>query len=652
MKKDEILALYDDGYAESYEDDFLRTTLTRLDTEHELELLRGFLSPGVTWLDVACGTGYFLRHFPEVERAGLDLSPAMLRRARAGNPEVPLLEQDFRDPVPEWVDRWGLVSCMWYAYGLVDTIADVRRVIANLAAWTAPGGTCFVPLADPRLLAGVDLPYLAPSLFTGRVVVTGIQWSFVQEGGRNVHAHMLAPNLEFMVDEFGAFFEDVAIVRYPPALSGWEGRPALVATSKRPAGGVRPTGPDGVPRHRAPGRSSTDPPLLFLHVPRTAGTSATKMIAQRFPAGETRSVLEGVFEGDPDDHAFLAGHLDASFPTRYRTPPVTFTLLREPLARALSMWNFARRETYERYRTTGMRGTPAADVMWRFASTAQDHSLEEVLLRVPAAARPFLGSMQTAYLMGQDFAMHVQVPTTREDLDRAKAHLEQIDVIGLVEDFDASMDWLARRMGWCGFGAGWVENVSGLQSTLAELDPAAVEILTEWNQLDLELYEYAGQLAAERRPAEPEQPAAVLPEASRYHFDQAIHGSGWHEREQDGRGWFCWTGHEAESVLALRAPASRGDHRLRVEVPHVIDAEAVSGLRIRVNDQPIEVGVEHTADGAVVKGTVPGAVIAARDDRLWLSIIPGVRQRPRDLDPTSPDGRLLGIAVREIDVTA
>ena len=41
----------------------------------------------------------------------------------------------------------GLVSCMWYAYGMVDSVSELLRVIENLAAWTAPQGTCFVPLS-------------------------------------------------------------------------------------------------------------------------------------------------------------------------------------------------------------------------------------------------------------------------------------------------------------------------------------------------------------------------------------------------------------------------------------------------------------------------------------------------------------------------
>jgi SAM-dependent methyltransferase len=233
MNEEEIVRLYDEDYAAAYEENFLLSPLAKPDSDHELALLRGFLKPGVTWLDVACGTGYFLRHFPEVDRAGIDLSPAMLRLARKTNPGIALIEHDFRDPIPTWKDRWGLVSCMWFAYGLVDTIQDILRLIENLASWTAPEGTCFVPLAYPRFIAGVDLPYEARTVFPGKVLITGILWSYIEDGGRKVHSHMIAPNLEFMIEQFKTYFENVSIQLYPPAIDGAEGRPALVATGKR-----------------------------------------------------------------------------------------------------------------------------------------------------------------------------------------------------------------------------------------------------------------------------------------------------------------------------------------------------------------------------------------------------------------------------------
>jgi len=233
MNRDEITGLYDDGYAATYDQEFLLAPLVKSDTDAELALLRKLLVPGTSWLDVACGTGFFLRHFSHIERAGFDLSPAMLRRAREGNENVPLFQRDFRDPFQEWNDRWGLTSCMWYAYGLVDTVGDMLKLIANLWAWTAPTGTCFVPLADPRLITGVNLPYQAPTHNSGKVMITGIMWSYVEDDGRKVHSHMLAPNIEFMVEQFEQYFRKVEVVRYPPAFEGWAGRPAILASDKR-----------------------------------------------------------------------------------------------------------------------------------------------------------------------------------------------------------------------------------------------------------------------------------------------------------------------------------------------------------------------------------------------------------------------------------
>ena len=233
MKRDQIVRLYDDAYAAKYEQEFLLDPLARSDTEAELRLLQQFLTPEVTWLDVACGTGYFLRHFPTVNRAGIDISPAMLRLARQGNPATPFREHDFRDPIPEWENRWGLVSCMWYAYGFADTIGDLEKLIANLWSWTSMTGTCFVPLADPKLITGVNLPYQAPTHNCGRVMITGIIWSYVEDNIGAAHTHLLAPNIEFMVELFQQYFERVEIVRYPPPFAGWEGRPALVASGKK-----------------------------------------------------------------------------------------------------------------------------------------------------------------------------------------------------------------------------------------------------------------------------------------------------------------------------------------------------------------------------------------------------------------------------------
>jgi SAM-dependent methyltransferase len=241
MDRDHLLALYDRDYAASYDRKFLTSELAKPDVAHELRLLGGLLKPGVSWLDVACGTGFFLAKFPDRERAGLDLSPAMLEIAGRANPGVTFVNQSYLDAVPGWEGRWDLVSCMWYSYGFVDSMDELGVLVANLARWTSASGRCFVPLADPRFILGADLPYEMPSVWGGSMKVSAILWSYIEEGGRKVHRHQLAPQVEVMTELFGRHFESVEIETYPPAFPGWQGRrSALIAGKKRPPGPAKP----------------------------------------------------------------------------------------------------------------------------------------------------------------------------------------------------------------------------------------------------------------------------------------------------------------------------------------------------------------------------------------------------------------------------
>lgn len=234
MHPDDVRRLYDREYAASYDVKFLGGAITGPDAAHELELLRQLLRSQPHWLDVACGTGHFLRQFPHVRRTGIDLSPAMLEKAREGNEGVEFFEQDFRRPRPDWSGRFGLISCMWYAYCLVDTMDDIKVLVRNLADWTSPSGTCFVPIADPRMISRVDLPLEHPFGSDGsRVTIDAILWSFIEEDGRKVHSHLVTPQVEVMVAEFERHFTDVRVVRYPFKPDGVHGRPALIATGKR-----------------------------------------------------------------------------------------------------------------------------------------------------------------------------------------------------------------------------------------------------------------------------------------------------------------------------------------------------------------------------------------------------------------------------------
>jgi SAM-dependent methyltransferase len=251
MKREDIAALYDPDYADEYDERFLLADHTAANTRHELALLRELLPKGASWLDIGCGTGYFLAQFPGVPRAGLDLSPSMLELARQRNPDALCFRQaDFREPVPEWGRRWTVVSCMWAAYAYVDTVAQVGGVVRNMVDWTADGGSVLIPIIDLPDLRPVDVTYKEATYFSGEVWVNGVIWSWTDARSGRVHSNLIAPHLEQFIEWLAPHFEEIRVVSYPTIFEGVAERKALLATGRRgtsdpgaPAKVVRPEPP-------------------------------------------------------------------------------------------------------------------------------------------------------------------------------------------------------------------------------------------------------------------------------------------------------------------------------------------------------------------------------------------------------------------------
>lgn len=237
MQERELLALYDQTMAASYDAKYIHFPNSVPEVEFEISLIKSFLRPAWRWLDVACGTGFFLSRFPTVERMGLDLSPAMLAEAKKANPGIPLIKGTYLEERPDWINHWDLVTCMWYAYGYVETIRDIDRLIANLAAWTAPQGVCFLPCCDLEALCTVAIPHLPTTVFPGRVRISGVIWSYDEDTGK-VHENMIAPRAEYLAEVFARYFRTVQQIEYPSPEPG-KGRRAFVARDKH----TQKTGP-------------------------------------------------------------------------------------------------------------------------------------------------------------------------------------------------------------------------------------------------------------------------------------------------------------------------------------------------------------------------------------------------------------------------
>jgi hypothetical protein len=392
--------------------------------------------------------------------------------------------------------------------------------------------------------------------------------------------------------------------------------------------------------------------LLFLHIPKTAGTSLKRYLSHQVAAADC--LLDppsgAIFEpGALDRLQFVAGHLDYDFTARYLKRPFVLTCLRHPVERALSAFYYQRtpRLTIQIKTATPQLGAAAAErVLADLDRLTRYTKLGDFLHAEPDLARKTLGNLQTEYLAGAGAC-----DTYGSDLDALSAiafrNLEACEGLLLAERLPETLRLVDPDWGEHGRGALARENVTDGRPTLADHAPDEIAALTELLAPDLALYRHAERLIEERRPTV--RPRALTPAplaaAADFGFDQPIHGTGWHVREAANGTWFCWTDREASLTLRLE---SAGDHRLECAVEHASCAEAWADLAVTVNGQPVTLSEKPAAPPGPIRAQIDGASLARSPGQVTIGFRVPKTIRPSDGDPGNPDTRRLGIALSRI----
>jgi SAM-dependent methyltransferase len=123
--------------------------------------LRRMIPGDARVLEAGFGSGETLASLPNAVRAGIDLVPAAVERARAKHPELELAQGDaltYRSS-----QRWDAIVCD----RLVHSVPDIQRLLESLSGHLAPGGriflTCFNYLWEVPIRLGEALGFRLPS---------------------------------------------------------------------------------------------------------------------------------------------------------------------------------------------------------------------------------------------------------------------------------------------------------------------------------------------------------------------------------------------------------------------------------------------------------------------------------------------------------
>lgn len=404
-------------------------------------------------------------------------------------------------------------------------------------------------------------------------------------------------------------------------------------------------------------RLTPDEQLCFIHIPKTAGTTLTSLLNSKFhqskicPA-EVWSEVVDIPREELAQYQLFRGHFFYDIGDLLPRKPVYITMLRHPIERVISGYEFMRRNVPTR--TEALLNHHKAKTM----------SLMEY---VSDLDNPSMANSQTRHL---SLSSHKDDP--EKWLAVAKQHLSEFACFGLVERFQDSMALLSHTFGWNPLAEYSNLMIGSRKLKQDQLEPEVIEIIARRNSLDLDLYNYAQELFADRhaqmvqilqerygsvsipipalleqhyRDRYAEQPQSLTTQLD-FDFNQALSGSGWHLRE-GSEPTFRWTGPGTTSTLDLPLAIAQ-DLTLEFCVINAIAPDILQSLTLQVNDRPVPLGVLYSHGITLFQAIIPSAALSSNAPFTRLTFQVNRTLSPQDLNPHDPDRRPVGLAFSAI----
>lgn len=254
--------------------------------------------------------------------------------------------------------------------------------------------------------------------------------------------------------------------------------------SARLADSMKTAGPSPAAKSSARPATETTEAVIFLHLPKTAGTTLNRLIEWEYSLSEMYSVDPVLFEWSAAHLRKLParrlrrtrmfkGHMTFGLHEILPQPATYITVLRDPVERVLSAFYF-------------MRSYKLHPFYWKLRR--ENWTIEQFVERSKR------DNVQSKIVAGADY----NAPCTAEIFETAKRNLSRhFSVVGLSERFEESLALMKLRFGWelKSYSSFNVTRVS--RPKQRDLPQSTLDLIKGNNSFDVALYQQAAELFEE-----------------------------------------------------------------------------------------------------------------------------------------------------------
>jgi Polysaccharide biosynthesis enzyme WcbI/Sulfotransferase family len=276
------------------------------------------------------------------------------------------------------------------------------------------------------------------------------------------------------------------------------------ASTPLPAPGPSPSPAPKPTAKQAPNPTMQHEQLIFLHIPKTAGSSLNKMLSEAYgvqqPDGKFthyNSTLTLIKDPKRRERPVILGHvhhdvIDVLSPNRK-----VITFLRDPIERTISAFEFMKSHPEV------WLGKLAQGTISEFLSHPNvSKMIRNVQVRLIGSKHNFkklYADLVAGRLTRDRYFARIQEmsldPVDRETLETAKERIAKLDFVGFTDTFDEDARALFEKLGKpCPEQIARVNQTPERFKKRDKYSAEELELVSSLNSLDMELYQFAKQL--------------------------------------------------------------------------------------------------------------------------------------------------------------